>query len=142
MSHCIRGDVLEIYDSDYTHRYGAEGLQSHVLDLDVTNDRATIFGDLCDPDTLAPEAYDCVILTQTLQYLVVPDTAIANLYTSLRPGGTLLITAPCSAQMYQLAPESDYWRVTATYYEHWSNVHVAVLRSRWRAEEIWSRPWL
>jgi hypothetical protein len=112
MSHHIRGDVLEIRDSRYTRRYGAEGFRSHVLDIDVTNKRATIFGDLCDPGTLASAAYDCVILTQTLQYLVDPDAAIANLYTSLRFGGTMLITVPCSARIDPRAPESDYWRWT------------------------------
>jgi SAM-dependent methyltransferase len=112
MSHRIRGDVLEVRSSDYTRRFGAADHRSHVLDIDASNRAATIIGDLCDPRTLAPASYDCVILTQTLQFLSAPDAAIASLYDSLRSGGTMLITVPCAARIDPEAPESDYRRWT------------------------------
>jgi hypothetical protein len=112
MSHRIRGDVLEVRWSEYTRRFGAPDHRSHVIDLDASNRAATIVGDLCDPRTLKPGSYDCVILTQTLQFLSDPDTAITNLYDSLRCGATMLITVPCADRIDPRAPESDFWRWT------------------------------
>ena len=112
MSDRITGDVLEVRDADYTRRFGAVGHRAHVVDIDATNRAAGIVGDLCDPGSLTSASYDCVILTQTLQYVSAPQTAIASLYDSLRPGGTLLITVPCAARLDQRAPESDFWRWT------------------------------
>ena len=66
-----------------------------VVDIDRTNDEATIFGDLCDPATLAGITADAVILTQTLQYLSDPSAGLRHLFACLRPGGALLITVPC-----------------------------------------------
>jgi hypothetical protein len=114
MAHCVHGDVLEIRDNGYTTRFGQRGHRSHVLDLDPTNKRADIIGDLCDPTTIAAGLFDCVILTQTLQYMPSPGAALANLFGGLRSGGTLLITVPCAARLDQHAPEADYWRWTPT----------------------------
>jgi hypothetical protein len=108
----IRGDVLEVRSADYTRRYGPPDVHSHVLDIDASNPAATVIGDLCEANTLPPAAYDCAILTQTLQFLATPDTALVNLWGSLRLGGTMLITVPCAARIDHEAPDRDYWRWT------------------------------
>jgi SAM-dependent methyltransferase len=112
MADRIRGDVLEVRSSDYTRRFGSVGVRSHVIDIDPSNDAATIVGDLCHRETLRADSYDCVILTQTLQYLDAPDAALTNLWCSLRAGGVMLITVPCTARIDHESPESDYWRWT------------------------------
>ena len=91
----IGGRVLEIGESLYSQRYGGNRItRQDVLHIKPGNPEATIVGDLADPDALPKAAFDCVILTQTLQYVFDLATAIENIRASLRPGGVVLITAP------------------------------------------------
>ena len=107
----IRGDALEIHGSLYTRRYGGDRVTTaHVLDLDASNPDATIVGDLAVPDTLAAESMDCVVLTQTLQFVAAAGDAVANIYRALRPGGVLLLTVPCTSQVE--VEWDDFWRWT------------------------------
>jgi SAM-dependent methyltransferase len=108
----ITGDVLEVKSAVYTHRYGVGDIRSHVLDIDPDNTGATIIGDLCDPEILSPHTFDCVILTQTLQFIEDPRAGLRNLWNSLRPRGALLVTVPCLARVDPELPESDLWRWT------------------------------
>ena len=105
----IRGEVLEVNDDNYTRKFGSAS-RANVVDIRATNERATIIADLCEPGSLPRERFDCVILTQTLQYLVDPVAALANLGSSLVPGGVLLVTVPAVARL-DLA-DRDYWRWT------------------------------
>jgi SAM-dependent methyltransferase len=108
----VSGDVLEVRGSHYTSRYGTGIVRSHILDINASNAAATIVGDLCDHGTLPTAAFDCVILTQTLQYVRDPPAALANVWSSLRPSGTLLITVPCMSRVDNELPQSDFWRWT------------------------------
>jgi SAM-dependent methyltransferase len=108
----IAGDVLEIRESVYTSRFGAPGVRSHVVDIDATNSNATLVADLCVPKSLPKQAYDCAVITQTLQFLPDTEKALANLWRSLRPGASLLITVPALARIDHELPEADFWRWT------------------------------
>ena len=57
-------------------------------------------------------AFDCFILTQTLQFIYDAKAAIENAHRLLRPGGVLLATVP---SVSRIDPESgsDHWRFTA-----------------------------
>lgn len=105
----VSGLVLEVKSDGYASRFGAANVD--VVDIDPSNSRATVVGDLCDPATLASGRYDAAIVTQTLQYLVVPAAGIRNLAASLRPGGVLLLTVPCVSRLYD---PGDRWRWTPT----------------------------
>jgi SAM-dependent methyltransferase len=83
-----------------------------VLDIDPANRAATVTGDLCHPSTLPPEAYDCAIVTQTLQFVNDPGAALGNLWRSLRADGTLLVTVPSLARIDHELPGADLWRFT------------------------------
>ena len=106
----IHGSVLEIKDSAYTRRFGPTDVQAHVLDIDGSNHEATMIGDLGAPSGLAASGFDCVILTQTLQYLPDVRQGIVNVHRALKPGGVLLATMPAIAPLDSL--ETDLWRFT------------------------------
>src|SRR5436190_4105786 len=90
----IAGRVLELQDDSYCRRFGG----SRVTRQDVLNlsDKAgaTMVGDLCDPRTLPDGAYDCLVLTQMLQYVLDVRAAIRQVHRALAPGGVVLLTVP------------------------------------------------
>jgi glycosyltransferase involved in cell wall biosynthesis/SAM-dependent methyltransferase len=91
----IRGRVLEIGDNSYTIRFGGPKVtRSDVLHINAGHPGATIVGDLSDPATLPADAFDCVILTQTLHLIFDMQKAVAALEHSLKPDGVLLLTTP------------------------------------------------
>src|SRR5262252_3366041 len=96
----IRGRVLEIGDNAYTLRFGgAQVRQSDILHVDASNPRATFVGDLSRPNALPEAAFDCIVLTQTLQYLYDMRAAVATLHGAMKLGGVLLLTAPGISQL-------------------------------------------
>jgi SAM-dependent methyltransferase len=109
----IRGRVLEVHDAVYTRDFGAERVtESEILDIDETNSDATLVADLVEPASLPAGRFDCVILTQTLQYVDDPEAALGNVWQSLAPGGTALITVPCLSRIDPELPATDRWRFT------------------------------
>jgi SAM-dependent methyltransferase len=108
----IRGDVLEIRDSHYTDRFAGADVTRHVLDIDPANRQATVIADLCEAGSLTAAAYDTVLLTQTLHLLPDDEVALANLWRALRPGGAMLLTAPCVSRIDNESPAYDSWRFT------------------------------
>ncbi len=91
----IRGRVLEVQEDDYTRRFGgAQVRASDVLNLDSSNPKATMIGDLSDPSTLPAGKFDCIILTQTLHLVFDMAAALRNVRKALRPGGVALVTVP------------------------------------------------
>jgi SAM-dependent methyltransferase len=91
----IRGRVLEIRENSYTRRYGGERVHvSDVLDVAEDNRRATIHADLTRADHVPSDAFDCIILTQTLHFIYDVRSATQTLYRILKPGGVLLATFP------------------------------------------------
>jgi hypothetical protein len=87
----IKGRVLEIGDNAYTRQYGeARVTRSDVLHIDGSNPRATLVGDLAEGDHLPSEVFDCIVMTQTLQYVFDVHKGVATLHRMLKPGGVLL----------------------------------------------------
>jgi SAM-dependent methyltransferase len=111
--HAIRGRVLEVMNADYTDRFGVAVERSDVLDVDPANPRATIVADLANADQLPSDAFDCFILTQTLQYVYDIRSAVGHAHRILSPGGTLLCTVPTVSRIARRELESEYWRLTA-----------------------------
>ena len=98
----VRGRVLEVGDDTYTRRFGGERVtRSDVLHVAEGNPRATFVGDLTSADHIPSDAFDCVILTQTLHLIYDVRAAIATLHRILRPGGVLLTTFPGISQIDQ-----------------------------------------
>jgi len=113
----IHGRVLEIGEDTYTRRFGGERVRrSEVLDLPQRdNASATLHADLTQAGHLPPAQFDCIIFTQTLQFIYDVDAAVATLHRLLRPGGVLLATFPGISQIcrFDMDRWGDYWRFTA-----------------------------
>ena len=109
----IRGRVLEIRDSTYTDRFGIGVETRDVLDIDSGNPRATIVADLSAADHVPADSFDCILLTQTLQFVFDLRSAIGHTRRILKPGGVVLVTVPATSR---IAPRygltSDFWRLT------------------------------
>jgi len=102
----IQGRVLEVGGDLYSRRFGGERIkQQDVLHVDGSNKIATIIGNLSSPGLLPSETFDCIILTQTLQYIFDLDKALEQVRRALRPGGVALITVPAIAPI-----NSDEWQ--------------------------------
>lgn len=107
----ITGRVLEVKDSGYTNRFGTGVTEPAVLDIDPGNPAATHVADLQDGDGLPSGAFDCFVLTQTLQYIYDVPAALATAHRILAPGGVLLATMPVTSRTSD-PPLTDYWRFT------------------------------
>ena len=96
----MAGRVLEIGDDGYTRRFGGSRVsRSDVLHVHGGNLRATIVGDLTDAGVLPELAFDCIVLTQTLQLIYDVPRAIAHIHRALAPNGAVLVTAPGISQI-------------------------------------------
>jgi SAM-dependent methyltransferase len=112
----IRGVVLEIGDDHYTKRFGGTRVtRSEVLHAVAGNPKATVVGDLQTGQGVPLEAFDCIILTQTLQFIYDIHAAVATLHRSLKPGGVILATGNGISQIsrYDMDRWGDYWRFTS-----------------------------
>jgi SAM-dependent methyltransferase len=112
----IRGRVLEIGDDTYSRRFGgSKVVRQDVLHVAAGTRGATITADLADAPQIPAETFDCIILTQTLQYILDLPAALATLRRILKPGGVLLATLPGISQICrdQEDWELDCWRFTS-----------------------------
>ncbi len=91
----IKGRVLEIGDNAYTLQYGGSKItKSDVLHVEEGNPNASFYGGLSDAPQIPDNAFDCIILTQTLQFIYHYREALQTCYRILKPGGRLLLTVP------------------------------------------------
>lgn len=111
----IRGRVLEIGDDAYTRKFGGERVtKSDVLHVVEGNPKATLVADLTCADHIPSDTFDCIIFTQTLQFIYNVRAALRHLHRILKPGGVLLATFPGISQIsrYDMDRWGDYWRFT------------------------------
>lgn len=111
----IKGHVLEVLDDRYTRKFGDTRVtHSDVLQAAPANHDATIVGDLGTGENIPRETFDCLIVTQTFYLIYDVQSAIANCYAALKPGGVLLASFPGICQINSLDRElwGDFWRFT------------------------------
>jgi SAM-dependent methyltransferase len=106
---------------------------SDVLHTQPGDPSATIIADLTCAEHIPADAFDCIICTQTLQFIYDARAAAKTLYRILRPGGVLLASFTGISQIsrYDMDRWGDYWRFTTAsarrlLEEHWSPEDVAV----------------
>ena len=111
----IHGRVLEILNPHYTRKFGGDRVScADVLHAKPGNPEATIIGDLATGRNIPVGTFDCLIVTQTFQYIYDVRQAISTCYQALKPGGVLLATFPgiCQISRYDMNRWGDYWRFT------------------------------
>lgn len=105
----IQGRVLEIGDRFYTQEFGGNRVtKSDVLHVKEGNPDATIVGDLTDAEQIPSDAFDCLVLTQTLHLIYDLRVALKTIYRILKPGGVALVTVPGISQI-SVDEWKDYW---------------------------------
>jgi SAM-dependent methyltransferase len=110
----IRGSVLEVAGNGYTRRFGTAVTLSDVIDRRSDNSNATIVADLARAPEIADSTYDCVIVTQTLQYIYDIRAAVGTLHRVLAPGGVALVTVPGITRIstFDASETGEYWHFT------------------------------
>lgn len=115
---CIAGRVLEIGDDAYTRLFGGDRVvRRDVLHVAAAHPGVTIVGDLTSASQVPSDAFDCVILTQTLHLIYEIQAAIKTVFRILKPGGWLLATVPGISQT-----SVDEWAATW----HWSMTQLSL----------------
>ncbi len=111
---CVRGNVLEVQDNIYTRKFGqARVTGSDILDIDRSNSKATLIGDLSQPGMFKENSYDCIIITQTIHVIFDIDAVFCSLKRMIKPGGYILATFPSVSRIDGGAGhENDCWRFT------------------------------
>jgi len=112
----VQGRVLEIKDNTYSMKYGGSRIaKSEILDIDQDNASATIIADLAHAPELPENTYDCLLITQTLQYIYDFKGALKTCRRILKPGGVLLMTVPDITPIdHKRLGHTWYWSFTRT----------------------------
>jgi SAM-dependent methyltransferase len=123
----IAGDVLEVQSSTYTRRFGRDLTRTDTFDI-VPAHAPTYLGDFADSDGVIPsDAYDCVLLPNTLQHFRRLDACLRHALRVVRPGGAILASA---AGFLPLTGDAgDYWRLSP---DGWREM----LASAWPRAEV------
>ena len=134
----IVGHSLEVKDDRYSQLYTDKLAKSSVVDIKNNNPLADIVADLTIPESLPSSSFDCIFLTQTVQYFTDIGSGLKNCYQALRPGGTVFITTPALGRLCRRDPDADLWRFTPAGFdrvlaEHWEGTYTAVTRGNLRA---------
>lgn len=109
----IKGTVMEIADSQYTEMLGRDVTQSLVLHLNGWG-KGVIRGNLETGEGISENSVDCLICTQTIQFIYDIHSVVRQIHRLLKPGGTALVTAHCLGQisLYDYHNWGEYWRFT------------------------------
>ena len=83
-----------------------------MLRLRAGRPHATIIGDLTAPDVLPRDSFDCIIFSQTLQFIYEVRPAIAQLHAALKLGGVILVTLPGISQIDRAEDWGGTWSWT------------------------------
>jgi SAM-dependent methyltransferase len=112
----IEGHVVEIGDNRYTLQYGGDKVAySDILDQPHPDSNPTIIADLANATDVPSDNFNCIIITQTLQFIYNIHAAVHTLHRILKPGGVVLASLPCLSPIcrYDMDRWGDYWRFTS-----------------------------
>jgi len=112
----IKGNVLEFKEDLYSTRFGSTRIVNcNIVHPVIGNKKATIVADITQKNSLPESHYDCIICTQTLQFIYDINTALTTLFSSLKPGGILLATVSGISKISREDMEQwgHYWQFTS-----------------------------
>jgi len=111
----IHGRVLEVGGNGYTKQFGGDRVsRSDILHVEPGHPDTTIVADLQSAPEIESASFDCIVCTQTLQFIFDTAATIQTLHRLLKPGGTALITTPGISAIVREDQErfGEYWRFT------------------------------
>jgi SAM-dependent methyltransferase len=108
----IRGRVLEAGSTTLSSRFGGDSVaRTDVVDANPYNPEATVLADLSETGSLPAATFDCIVLPVGLQLVTDLPAALANLWQSLAPGGSLMLCVPGMARVLPGSRHLDAWRL-------------------------------
>lgn len=115
-SNDIKGRVLEFGDNHSTLEHGNNRVtKSDVLNLVEGEPETTIVADITKAGDISSDAFDCIIMTHTIQMIYDQRAAIQHLYRILKPGGVLLVSTHGLSRIGRHEGEDPWavhWRMT------------------------------
>jgi SAM-dependent methyltransferase len=117
VEHCqdVQGYVLEIGNDTYTLEFGGDRVKkSEVLHVAEANPKVTVIGDLTNADNIPSNSFDCIILTQTLNFIFDVSAVIKTVFRILKPRGVVLVSVPGIGKIsrYDMDRWGHYWSFT------------------------------
>ena len=111
----IYGNCLEIAENTYTLKFGRNMVnKANILHLNGWGANA-IKGNLETGEGIETEKYDCIIITQTLMFILNIPNAVFNIYRMLKRNGSALITVSGISQVSRY--DADLWGHYYSFYE-------------------------
>lgn len=109
----IHGRVMEIQDNRYMRRFGEGRIEKEII-LHVEGGKNCLKGNFATGEGLDEGMVDCLICTQTLQYIYDLKNTAKNIYKILKTNGIALVTVPGikSLSVYHDARWGEYWSFT------------------------------
>lgn len=132
----ITGDVMEIAEPLYTEMFGGNRVKNSII-LHVKGwGSNAIKGNFETGEGLRENWVDCLICTQTMQYIFDLNTAAMNIFKILKPGGVALITVPGikSISLYDDENWGDRWSFTTKSMRQ-------LFEKYFSADNIWVSSW-
>jgi SAM-dependent methyltransferase len=112
----VRGRGLEVGTNALTRRYGSSRVERQdVLHVADSGPPVTVVGDLSTGIGIPVDSFDCVIATQTLNFIYDVPAAVRTLHAILRPGGVALVTVPGITKIsrYDMDRWGQFWSFTS-----------------------------
>jgi hypothetical protein len=125
----ITGNVLEVQVSSYTTRFGHDVYRADTFDI-VPEFAPTYLCDFAHCESMIPDnAYDCLLLPNTLQHFRELDRCLEQALRVVVPGGTILASVAGLLPLTGDVP--DYWRLSPDGWREllaraWPRAHVNV----------------
>lgn len=113
---CIAGTVLEIGDREYTHKFNENVKISDCLHFGETviTTECDFNGNLSTNEGIKKDYYDCIVLTQVLNFVEDISHVADNLLNAIKKGGCILLTVSGITPIcrYDMDTYGQYWAFT------------------------------
>lgn len=109
----IKGTVMEIAEKRYIKIFPEDISEAVILHVNGWGENA-IKGNLATGEGIIENSVDCMICTQTIQFIYDIHSVIKNIHKLLKPGGRVLLTASSISQisLYDYKNWGEYWKFT------------------------------
>lgn len=109
----IHGTVMEVQDNRYTVKFGEQVKESIICHVKGWNGARKV--NFESGEGIEQNMVDCLICTQTLQFIFDQKKALKNIYKMLKPGGCALISVPGikPISIFHSRNWGEYWSYTA-----------------------------